>query len=148
MRRRPIAKCRPALEQFEVRQLPSASPLTAHAVDIAAQRHSSTMEADKPRTHLPHSFLGFRVTNPSQKINYVLVPPFIHTLVQTNQPVPGETYNLLQIAVRNGTSQTFTAGNGFTARLNTNHKEVVPILTGTEQWKPGQVVILYILTKK
>ncbi len=108
----------------------------------------SRLKTEKPRTTLPHSFLGFRVTNPSSKINYKLVPPFQQALVQTNQPVPGQTYNLLQIAVRNGTSQTFTASNGFTVRLNTNHKEVVPVLNGTEQWKPGQVIILYILTKK
>ena len=98
--------------------------------------------------HLPHGFLGFRVTNPSAAVNYLIVPPFLHVLVQSNQPVPGETYNVLQIAVRNGTSQTFTASNNFTVRMNTDKKQVFPVLTGTEVWKPKQIIIFYILTKK
>ena len=68
--------------------------------------------------------------------------------MQKNQPVPGQVYNVLQIAVKNGTSQTFTAGNHFTVRLNTNHKDVFPVLTGSEQWKPRQTIVFYILTKK
>ena len=54
---------------------------------------------------------------------------------------------MLQITVRNGTAKTFTASNNFKVRLNTE-KQSFPVLTGTEQWKPRQVVILYILTKK
>jgi hypothetical protein len=148
MRRRPIARFRPALEQFERKQLLSASPLSSHAVQHPAHTRTSNVELDKPRTGLPHSFLGFRVTNPSAAINYLILPPLKQVLVQTNQPVPGQTYNVLQIAVRNGTSQTFTANNNFTVRLNTDQKDVFPVLTGNEQWKPKQIIVFYILTKK
>ncbi len=148
MRRRPRTKFHPALDQFEEKQLLHASPLTSHAAEVKADRHSAAAQADASFAHLPHGFLGFRVTNPSVAINYLIVPPFLHVLVQADQPVPGETYNVLQVAVRNGTSQTFTASNGFTVRLNTDKKQVFPILTGTEQWKPKQIVIFYILTKK
>ena len=53
------------------------------------------------------------------------------------------------VAVKNGTSQTFNASTGFTVRMtNQPRSSAVPILTGTEQWKPGQVIVLYVLTKK
>jgi hypothetical protein len=141
MRRRPIPKFLPALEQIEKKQLLSASPLPGHVASAAA-------EAVRPPGSLPRAFYGFRVTNPSAQVLYRLDPPFQQVLVQSNQPVPGQTYNVLQVAVRNGTSQTFTPANGFTVRLNTNKGQVFPILTGNEQWKPKQVIVLYILTKK
>jgi hypothetical protein len=49
----------------------------------------------------------------------------------------------------NGTAQTFDASSGFTVRL-TNQGRIpgFPILTGNQQWKPGQVFVLYVLTKK
>ena len=115
---------------------------------IKAERQASDISTINPVTGLPSGFLGFRVTNPDIKVNYKLNPPFKQVLVQPEQPVAGQTYNLLQIAVRNGTSQTFTASNGFTVRLNVNHNEVFPVLTGSEQWKPTQVIVFYILTKK
>jgi hypothetical protein len=148
MRRRPIMKFQPALEQFEAKQLLSASPLTGHAAAVTAHKPSLSAKTDRFQKSLPHTFLGFRVTNPSVQINYKLVPPFLPVLVQTDQPVPGQVYNVLQVAVRNGTSQTFTANNGFTVRLNTEKNQIVPILTGTEEWKPKQVIVFYILTKK
>lgn len=132
-------KFRPALDPLETKQLLSASPLTTH---VAAAN------ANEPHTHLPHAFLGFRVTNPSHLVPYNLIPPFLDVLVQPNQPVPGQVYNVLQVAVKNGTSQTFTSSNNFTVRLNTDHKNVFPILTGNQVWKPRQTIVFYILTKK
>ena len=38
MRRRPVTKFRPALEQFENKQLLSASPLTAHAASASMHK--------------------------------------------------------------------------------------------------------------
>lgn len=143
MRRRPIMKFHPALEPLEVKQLLSASSVThatVHAQSAATKTHES-------RRSLPHSFFGFRVTNPSNLVPYVLNPPFQTVLVQPNQPVPGQTYNVLQVAVKNGTSQTFTSSNGFTVRLNTEQGQSFPILTGTQTWKPQQVIVFYILTK-
>ncbi len=147
MRRRRIMRFHPALEQFEAKQLLSAGPLPGHATTTA---HASSLAASTDRFEkpLPHTFLGFRVTNPSNLVYYKLVPPFQTVLVQPNQPVPGQTYNVLQIAVRNGTAQTFTASNGFTVRLNTDKSQSFPILTGTQEWKPKQVIVFYILTKK
>ena len=101
-----------------------------------------------PVTGLPSGFLGFRVTNPDIKVNYKLNPPFKQVLVQPDQPVPGQTYNLLQIAVRNGTSQTFTASNGFTVRLNVNQQGGLSGAHRLRAVEAGQVIIFYILTKK
>lgn len=145
---RPIKKFHPGLEQFEKKQLPSGGAIASNAAALKAQRQSLTAQTDSATAHRPHSFFGFRVTNPSAAVNYELNPPFMSVLVQSNQPVPGETYNLLQVAVRNGTSQTFTPSNGFTVRLNTNKNQIFPVLTGNEVWKPKQVIVFYILTKK
>ena len=38
-------------------------------------------------------------------------PPFGHVLVQTQVPIPGQTYNILFISVYNGTAKTFTASD-------------------------------------
>jgi hypothetical protein len=58
-------------------------------------------------------------------------------------------YNVNDVAVKNGTSQTFNTSNGFTVRMtNQPRSSAVPILTADEQWKPGQVIVLYVLTKK
>jgi hypothetical protein len=96
---------------------------------------------------VPKHFLAFRVTNTPWQTPYPLIPPFQQVLVQTTQPVPGQTYNVLQIALKNGTSQTFNAQSGFRVRLTTQ-KQSVPILTGNEVWKPNQVIVFYVLTKK
>jgi hypothetical protein len=146
MRRRQLTKFNPALEQIEKKQLLSASPLTGHVAPSAAHSRREGVDTETPR--LPDSFFGFRVTNPSAQVLYRLTPPFQQVLVQSNQPVPGQVYNVLQIAVRNGTSQTFTASNNFTVRLNTAKNQVFPVLTGTQEWKPKQVIVFYILTKK
>ena len=43
----------------------------------------------------------------------------------------------------------FRASNRFTVRMtNQPRSDAFPILTGTQQWKPKQWIVLYILTKK
>lgn len=148
MRRRGFAKFRPALERFEEKQLPSASPLTAHAATIAGHARAAASADTASAKKLPKGFLGFRVTNPSHAIPYQLLVPFKQVLVQTEQPVPGQIYNVMQVAVWNGTSQTFTAANNFKVRLNSDQKDMFPVLTGSEEWKPRQVIVFYVLTKK
>ena len=101
------------------------------------------------RTSLPSRFLGYRITNPTNGFKTMLGPPFGQVLVQANQPVPGKVYNVLQVAVANGTSKTFTASDGLKVRLNNQGKsESFPILTGDETWKPNQYFIFYVLTNK
>jgi hypothetical protein len=93
----------------------------------------------------PTAFLAFRVTQKSLK----LVPPFQHVLVQSRQPVPGAVYNVNYVAVMNQTAQTFDASRGFTVRLNNQTRaHAYPILTGKAQWKPGEVIVFYVLTKR
>jgi hypothetical protein len=95
-------------------------------------------------------FLAFRVTNTPWQTPYKLVPPFQQVLVQSREPVPGQVYNVLDVAVKNGTAQTFTASNDFTVRMTNQPRSFggFPILSGNEQWKPGQILVFYVLTKK
>jgi hypothetical protein len=144
MRQRSTMRFRPGLEQFEEKQLLSAGSLTTHAgpqtKDLRRQ----------PEPAGAFGYLAFRVTNTPWQTPYKLVPPFQQVLVQSGQPVPGQVYNVNDVTVKNGTSQTFTASNGFTVRMTNQPRSFggFPILTGNEQWKPGQVIVLYVLTKK
>ena len=144
MRQRSTMRFRPGLEQFEEKQLLSAGSLTTHAgpqtKDLRRQ----------PEPVGAFGYLAFRVTNTPWQTPYKLVPPFQQVLVQSGQPVPGQVYNVIDVAVKNGTSQTFTASNGFTVRMTNQPRSFggFPILTGNEQWKPGQVIVFYVLTKK
>ena len=159
----------PGLEPLEQKQLLSAGSstsalarvesgartLAARPADTSnstaahgdATRHTtqgrSTLSPDgkKPK----HGYLMFRITNPSGFDN-TLRPPFQQVLVQPNQPVPGQVYNVLFVSGRNGTAKTFNASNGFLVRFPTSGY-TVPILTGNEQWKPGQRIVFYVLTK-
>jgi hypothetical protein len=146
---------RPEVECLEGKQLLSSGATAAHAaVDTKAEGRALALSPHMPDSQKPvkdsqkpTKFLAFRVTNTPFQTPYPLIPPFQQVLVQTTQPVPGQVYNVLQIALKNGTSQTFNAGSGFKVRLTTQTKSV-PILTGTEQWKPKQVIVFYVLTKK
>ena len=91
-------------------------------------------------------YLVYRLTNPSPSTN-TLTPPFGHVLVQARQPVPGQVYNILQVALKNATNQTFDASSGFQVKLS-SQQQFLPIMTGNEQWKPGQDFIFYVLTKQ
>ena len=89
-----------------------------------------------------------RITNPSSA-NKVLTPPFAQVLVQGKQPVPGQVYNVLFISVYNGTGGTFTASDNLQVRLsNQTPAHGYPLLSGTQEWQPGDRMVFYVLTKK
>ena len=123
-------------------QVARADIAVGHAAQTHALRHT-------PAPPGAFGYLAFRVTNTPYPLSYKLVPPFQQVLVQAEQPVPGQVYNVLDVTVKNGTAQTFTASNGFTVRMTNQPRSFsIPILTGNQQWKPGQVIVLYVLTKK
>ena len=93
----------------------------------------------------PARFVLSRITDTSAGNAVHLVPPFQQVLVQAKPPVPGRTYNVFSVAVRNHTSRTFTAQDHFSVRLS-GQSYATPILTGDEQWKPGQFMVFYVLT--
>jgi hypothetical protein len=144
MRQRSRVEFRPLLEQFEEKQLLSAGSLTTHTLPQATDLRR------QPAPPGAFGYLAFRVTNTPWQLTYKLVPPFQQVLVQSAQPVPGQVYNVNSIAVKNGTSQTFNASSGFTVRMTNQPRSFggFPILTGNEHWKPGQVIVFYVLTKK
>ncbi len=148
MRPRSILRFEPSIERFEDKQLLSGGVAAAHH-SMAHERASAAVSAHPIQaTNLPHRFYAFRITNPSGE-PVDLKPPFQQVLVQATQPVPGQVYNVLSIAVKNGTAQTFDASNDFTVRLTTQSKKTAfPILTGSEQWKSKQWIVFYVLTKK
>jgi hypothetical protein len=115
--------------------------LSGRASSIA--QHGPTVSVDAVRPLV--GYLVYRVTNPN-RFNNKLIPPFGHVLTQHLQPVPGQTYNVLYIAVRNGTGQTFDASSNFQVAFPQEHGSF-PILTGNETWKSGQWFIFYVLTK-
>jgi hypothetical protein len=136
MRERPITRFRPGLEPLEAKR-----PLSV-GVSAATAPVINPLDSHVPK----HGFLVYRLTNPNS-FNNTLIPPFSQVLVQAQQPVPGQVYNVLYIAVRNGTAQTFDASSGFRVKFP-NSPRSFPILTGNEQWKPGQHFVFYVLTKK
>jgi len=154
MHGRRLTKFRPGLERLEAKQLLSASPLTPHQAHPEAETrvpalHSAATEIARKRTTEPARFLAFRLTITAYPLTVHLVPPFQQVLVQSRRPVPGHVYNVLYVAVRNGTKQTFTARNKFTVRLTSQTKaHADPILTGNQQWKPNQWFVFYVLTNR
>jgi len=160
MRDRPTKQFRPGLEPLEARRPLSAGLTTAHpvgpwagpetptAVGAPGGRPQGPARITASRTDVKpnYGYLVYRITNPSP-YNDKLVPPFRNVLVQTRQPRPGQVYNILYVAVRNGTLQTFDARSGFRVMYPSQYQSF-PILTGSEQWKPGQEFVFYVLTKK
>jgi hypothetical protein len=159
MRDRTFRKLRPAGEALEEKQLLSARASTiqvekppagsgafvSRAQDAVHVLGRQAVAERRRPVSAGTGFLAFRVT----KQPYKLVPPFAQVLVQSRQPVPGQVYNVNYVALKNGTRQTFDASSGFTVRLtNQSGTRGFPILTGSEQWKPEQVIVFYVLTKK
>jgi hypothetical protein len=62
--------------------------------------------------------------------------------------VPGQVYNVLYLAVRNGTAQQFTAANSHFLVRFPGQPQAYPILTGSQTWDPGKWFVFYVLTKK
>jgi hypothetical protein len=150
MRQRPVMKLHPVLERFEEKRLLSAGPLRTPFAELRAAAESRALQSeDSPRRRRstpPIEFILNRITQPTPT-NAILVPPFGQVLVQNATPVPGEVYNILSVSLRNSTKRTFDASSGFEAKVTGQHSSV-PVLTGTEQWKPGEVFVFYILTKR
>jgi hypothetical protein len=136
MRRRPNKQTSPGLERLEERQPPSAGlskALFAQAHQRPAPVAGVTLE---------------RITNPTP-FNTRLIPPFKQVQVQTLQPVPGQVYNVIFVTMRNSTKRTFDATSGMAVKVTgQNPRHAYPILTGTEQWRPGQVLVFYFFTKQ
>lgn len=162
MHLRRMRRYRPRLERCEEKKLLSASPHPAqgmlggasHAAAHLMHPPISTAPAEaaqsspaRSQTTGPGTGLTlFRITNPSPR-PLALIPPFAQVLVQPHLPTPGGMYNVLYVAVRNGTARTFNADTGLSVRI-TGAKTVFPVLTGSQVWKPGQVMVFYILTKR
>lgn len=155
----------PDMERVESRELLSTLAAASEATSAAARPevradHSAAVaaadrslnEATGAHSTLPKHFLIYRITIPSYRIVH-LVPPFQQVLVQKTQPVPGRVYNVLFVAVQNGTGQTFMAANDFQVRLPgfTGTRRVVdhsfPVLTGNQVWKPKTWIVFYVLSK-
>ena len=141
MSERTDIKFRPDIEPLETKRPLSAGASAAPAVTPAAAE-TVTAQAVKPTI----GFLVYRITNPTIYNNHP-GPITGHVLVQAAQPVPGQVYNVLSLSLRNGTAQTFNAGSGFYV-LFPGQSQKTPILTGNEVWKPNQVFVFYVLTKK
>ncbi len=89
-----------------------------------------------------------RITNPTD-VNSLPVVPFKQVLVQGRTPRPGQTLNVIFVTLRNSTNETFDADDGFAVRLtNQTPDHAVPLLVGSEQWKPGDVMVLYFFTQE
>lgn len=146
MRQRAISKYRPGLERFEVKCLLNASPLTASHLALGTADRASFLQSSVIPSPLAPRLVVSRITNPTPT-NAQLNPPFPQVLVQADLPRPGAVYNVLSVSMRNSTSLTFDASSGFTVGV-TGGNRAYPILTGTDQWTPGQVRVFYILTKK
>jgi len=67
-------------------------------------------------------------------------------LADSTPPVGGAVYNVALITVRNGTSQTFTAQSGLSVEVSGSYG-AQPFPTGSFQWKPGQVLVVYSLNE-
>ena len=155
MPRRPIVKFRPDLERCEAKQLLSAGASAAHASAAASGAAGDVAGATPPHSAplAKTGYLAYRITNPTGRPVH-LVPPFQQVLVQKDQPVPGQVYNVLYVVVRNGTAHTFTASDGLTVRLPgfTGTQRVTgnafPVLTGNQVWKPKTWIVFYAMSKK
>jgi hypothetical protein len=139
-------KFRPGLERFEPKQTPSAAGLPHHPGDSNSPLTNDSPQTKAVDTNLAGGFQFERITQPSNGSSK-LIPPFQQVRVQTVQPVSGQIYNILSVSVRNSTARTFTASDGFQVKV-TGQRQSYPILTGDQTWKPGQVMVFYILSKK
>ena len=128
MHRRSDAKYFPSLERLEAKQLLSAGPRRPPSRARRLWRPTGAIHqpappkrgaALQPKPNV--GYLVYRITNPNRH-NKTLMPPSAQVLVQSQQPIPGQIYNVLYVVVRNGTAKTFDAssgsGSGFLNRAN------------------------------
>lgn len=136
MRSKPVRRIRPVVEGFEPR------------VVLSVPAHPAAIVARKPRPASSQRFVLNRITNPTP-FNTRLVPPFQQVYVLSRPPIPGQTYNLGFVSVRNSTQRRFTAADRLAVRVTGQNKpEGFPILKEGQVWRRGQVMVFYILTKK
>jgi hypothetical protein len=147
MRERATKLFHPELERLEPKQPLSAGVAAAHLKNLKPGSETKAEQAVTPAAKKPNvGYLVYRITNPNRFNNH-FIPPFGHVLVQAGQPVAGQTYNVLYVTVRNGTALTFDSSSGFEVKFP-GQRSPTAILTGNEQWKPGQNITFYVLTKK
>lgn len=139
-------KYHPNLEPLEPIMVLSALALGRAPVRPPAARPHEGGAISAAAVKPNFGFLVYRITQPNRFNNH-FVPPFGHVLVQGLQPVPGETYNVLYVTVRNGTARTFDASDDMRVRLH-DQRDYTPILTGDQKWIPGQNYTFYVLTKR
>jgi hypothetical protein len=154
MGQRPRTRFRPRIERLEEKQPlsagPSPAPLANARAGAASRVHAGQADAAGPRAAVPviRGFTMDRITQPTPQ-NRVLLPPIKHVLVQGRPPVPGQVYNLLFLTVWNGTKRTFTAADNLFVKISDQGPgHAYPVLTGNEQWQPGQRIAFYLITKK
>lgn len=149
MGQRPHSRFRPRIERLEEKQPLSAGVAPAPLANVRAAAPLASQAAGlRPAIPVIRGFTMDRITNPNPR-NAVLTRPIKQVLVQGTQPVPGQVYNVLFLTVWNGTKRTFTVSDGLFVKItNQAPGHAFPILTGNEQWKPGQRIAFYVLTKK
>ncbi|APW63692.1 hypothetical protein [Paludisphaera borealis] len=150
----PSAALRPGARAAALRQA-RAEAAAGNVVDASGNPADQTQAAAAdPTTADPNQtssqsprFLVSRITNPTP-INHVLTPPFAQVAVQNIPPIPGQTYNVYAVSMRNSTRLTFDVDSGFNVKFSGQTKEhSYPILTGDQKWLPNQVMVFYVLTK-
>jgi hypothetical protein len=150
----PSAAIRPGTRAAALRQA-AAKAAGQNLVDASGAAAGQTQGAaadpvavdQTPSSSQSPTFLVSRITNPTP-INHVLTPPFAQVAVQSIPPIPGQTYNVYAVSMRNSTRLTFDANSGFNVKFSGQTKEhSYPILTGDQKWLPNQVMVFYVLTK-
>lgn len=149
MHQRPTPKIHPTLERLEEKRLPSTGLLTTPFLNPrsgfqpADALGSLRVVSDCPRNQPGRTRLGTFDLIPDTGS---LVPPFVQVRANSISPVPGATYNLAFLTIRNGTTRSFNAQSGFAVKV-TGQQTARPFPSGSQQWKPGEVLVFYILTK-
>ena len=154
MRNAPVKKCLPGIERLEAKQLLSAAPAwrPGQATRFRLPRRPTLRRQAQQNTVSPDGkkpgfgYLLFRITNPNT-YNKTLRPPFNQVLVQTQQPVPGQVYNILFVVGEEWHGTNLQCEQWFLCEDPSISCDL-PILTGNEQWKSGQQIVFYIMTKK
>ncbi len=163
MPERPFHQFRPALERLEAKQPLSAGGASAPGASLEAGSDHATAPAKhaiKAETAVvppvatnvgvvkpDYGYLVYRVSNPFQGPRNTLGLPLGQVLVQTKLPVAGQTYNILQVAVKNGTTRTFDATSSLYVQFP-GDPQTFKILTGSQTWSPGQDYVFYVLSKQ
>jgi hypothetical protein len=153
MRRR----CRPVLEPIEERRLPSSGAIAKTVVStpdsilpVITTLLGAEFGALESFSHTLKQGHGSNAHGARYSLgpdSGTLNPPFVQFRADRTPPTPGAVYNVAFLTVRNGTTQTFRAGSGFSAAL-VGGSGSQPFPTGTTTWSPQQVFVFYSLTRR